>query len=385
MKRNFNLDLLRSIAFLMVFVFHFNLMMKTDMIETIPLFVSAESWTLGSLGVGIFLMISGYVLKNSYERSGEKIASFYKKRLLSIFPLFYACYFVVYLWIDVPSGHLISKNQIWSLLGIDGFMSVRGFNTSYRIGEWYLGVILIYYLLFPFLYKAVKKAPFLFGLSLLVLHVLFMYNYEALAAAVTKVFKHPLIPEGQAMSAIVWLLQFVIGIYFAFYVKKCHPALMALAAVIFGTLMVYDFPGRLFPQDSFKGCWIYGNTISVVALFMIIIYAFKKEKQQESKSARFPLFGFVIGGISKYSFSMFLVHHILQERLLLPLASQGGVSTSLSALKYFLYFFFCLALTFLLAYLIQNGTDTIMKNLKSRFAKKEAKAPSPVDQTSITT
>lgn len=382
MKRNFNLDLLRSLAFLMVFVFHFNLMMKTDMVETIPLFVSAESWTLGSLGVGIFLMISGYVLKNSFERSGEKVANFYKKRLLSIFPLFYACYFVVYLWIDVPAGHIFSKNQLWSLLGIDGFMSVRGFSTSYRIGEWYLGVILLYYLLFPFLYKAVKKAPLLFGLSLLVLHVLFMYNYEALAAAVTKVFKHSLIPEGQAMSAIVWLLQFVIGIYFAFYVKKCHPALLLLSGAVFVTLSLYDFPGRLFPGDTFKGFWIYGNILSVVAVFMIITYAFKKDG---NKNTRIPILSSIIGTLSKYSFSMFLVHHVIQERLLARLAPNGGVPTTLSCLKYFLYFFICLALTFLLACLVQNGTDTIVKNLKERYAKRFSKKPSDLDQTSINT
>ena len=386
MKRNFNLDLLRSFAFLMIFVFHFNLMLEADHIDTtIPLFVRAESWTLGSLGVGIFLMLSGYVLKNSFERSGEKISTFYKKRLLAIFPLFYASYFVVYLWIDLPAGNILSKYHFWSLLGFDGFLSMRGFNTCYRIGEWYLGVILIYYFLFPFLYKAVKKAPLLFGLSLMVIHFLFVYNYETLASVISDIFKHPLLPEELSASALVLLPQFVVGIYFAFYVKKCHPALLLGAAFVIGALSFYDFPASLLPEGTFKGSWIYGNLISVVAVFMIFAYTFNKKKQEESKAARIPILSGIVGTISKYSFTMFLVHHILQDRLFTNLSARGCIRPCLSIPLYFFYFFFALILTFLLSCLIQNGTETIMKNLRNRFSKKDPKDPTGNAQTSINT
>lgn len=385
MKRNFNLDLLRSIAFLMIFVFHFNLMIGTYNIDTpVPLFVRAESWTLGSLGVGIFLMLSGYVLKNSFERSGEKISTFYKKRLLAIFPLFYACYFVAYLWIDLPAGNLLSRYHIWSVFGFDGFLTMRGFSTCYRIGEWYLGVILIYYHLFPFLYKAVKKAPLVFGLSLLVLHFLFMYNYETLAARISDLFKHPILPPEPSASVLVLLPQFVAGIYLAFYVKKCHPALLLACAFIFGVFSFFDLPAGLLPEGTFKGSWIYGNLISVLAVFMIFAYAFSNKKREESKVSRIPLLSGIVGTISKYSFTMFLVHHILQDRLFSKY-SDKVVSTGLSAPKYFLLFFFALILTFLLSCLIQNGTDTIMKNLKARFEKRASKGAKANDQASINT
>ena len=188
MKRRSELDDIRACAFLLIFLFHFNQMLNTYQIDTIPLFLRTNGWTLGSLGVGLFLMLSGYVLPNSFERGGLKLTTFYKKRFFAIFPLFYACYFIAYLWIDLPAGHFFAKNQIWSILGFDGFLTMRGFNTSYRIGEWYLGVILIYYLLFPFLSKAIKKAPLITGLFIATAHILFIVFYPfSLARSFPKV------------------------------------------------------------------------------------------------------------------------------------------------------------------------------------------------------
>ena len=71
MKRRSELDDIRACAFLFIFLFHFNQMLNAYQIDTIPLFLRTNGWTLGSLGVGLFLMLSGYVLPNSFERGGD--------------------------------------------------------------------------------------------------------------------------------------------------------------------------------------------------------------------------------------------------------------------------------------------------------------------------
>ena len=126
------------------------------------------------------------------------------------------------------------------------------------------------------------------------------------------------------------------------------------------------------------------NVFILLAVFMIFAYAFSNKKREESKVSCIPLLSGIVGTISKYSFTMFLVHHILQDRLFSKY-SDKVVSTGLSAPKYFLLFFFALILTFLLSCLIQNGTDTIMKNLKARFEKRASKGAKANDQASINT
>lgn len=358
MKRRSELDDIRACAFLLIFLFHFNQMLNTYQIDTIPLFLRTNGWTLGSLGVGLFLMLSGYVLPNSFERGGLKLTTFYKKRFFAIFPLFYACYFIAYLWIDLPAGHFFAKNQIWSILGFDGFLTMRGFNTSYRIGEWYLGVILIYYLLFPFLSKAIKKAPLITGLFIATAHILFIVFYPFSYSSEITVLG--LIPE------------FVIGIYLAFYVKEIRLPAVVAALFVFIIMSVWDYPGYA----------LHSNLIAVVALFLAFALPWKNGIPHSLSACRFPGVGKTFSTLAKYSFTMFLLHHIIQERML---SSYAGRNICFSWYKYFAYLIFCFLITFLLSYLVQNGVETIMKALRGWFAKKFTKEKANDDQTSINT
>lgn len=358
MKRRYELDIIRTLAFLMIFLFHFNLMVQSFSIQTsFKLIVKTKSQTLGLIGVGLFLILSGYVLVNSFERSGKKLSTFYKKRFFSIFPLFYAAYFIVYLWFDIPSGHLLSKNMIWSVIGMDGFLSMRGVTTSYRVGEWYMGVILIYYLIFPLLYYAIKKAPLIFGVGLLVFYALFIPFYP--------------FPFDQGCSVLVRLPEFVLGIYFAMYVKKVNALTACLGGVIFIALTFWEYPW----------CVMHGNLIATIGLFFGLYKLCSLiPAPKENSGRRFHPIAFVINTISKYSFAMYLFHHVIQQQMLQPHAGQ-----ELSFLKYAFYMVFGFVITFLIAVITQNGTDAIVKNLRKWFAEKFTKQPEEKDQTSINT
>ena len=358
MKRRYELDVIRSFAFLMIFVFHFNMMILQDGIE-IPfsLIVKTKSQTLGQLGVGLFLILSGFVLVSSFERTGKKPIPFYLKRLLAIFPLFYACYFVAYLWIDLPAGHLFSKNMVWTLFGFDGFLSARGITTSYRVGEWYLGVILIYYLLFPALFCLIKKHPWFTGAAILGLYSVFTVFYP---------FSY--LPD---VSPIVRLPEFAFGIYIALYYKKESLPLALAGGVMFLLLTFIEFPGYQ----------MHGTLIATISLFLCMYTVFRCIAGLRKKvSAPGNVFPRIIFTISKYSFSMFLLHHIVQEQLFKP-----HIGNTVSAFKYFAYFIYCLFITLLIAYLVQNGTETIVRKIRSRLKKAPATQEPETDQTSINT
>ena len=356
MNRRFELDIIRALAFLMIFLFHFNMMAQSLSIQTsFPLFVRTASQSHGELGVGLFLALSGIVLVNSFERSGQKLSTFYKKRFFAIFPLFYACYFITYLWIDLPTGNLLSRHMIWTLFGFDGFLQIRGVTTCYRVGEWYIGVILIYYVLFPFLYKLIKKAPLIFGACLLVFYAIFIPFYP--------------FSFHQGASVLCRLPEFVLGIYFAMYMKKVDLLPAAIGGLVFLLLSFIEYPGYM----------MHGNLICIAGVF-VCLYKLCSLVPVPKDDRRFhPLF-FVVNTISKYSFSMFLFHHVVQEQLLKP---RRGVE--LSILKYGVYMVFCFVITFILSVITQNGTEVLVKNIRKWFSSKFSKETTDQDQTSINT
>jgi peptidoglycan/LPS O-acetylase OafA/YrhL len=76
------LDALRGLAAVAVFVYHV-------FVWTIPSF---EAWSdryadLGALGVGVFFVISGYIIPSSLERQG--LRSFWIRRICRIYPLYW--------------------------------------------------------------------------------------------------------------------------------------------------------------------------------------------------------------------------------------------------------------------------------------------------------
>ena len=69
------------------------------------------------------------------------------------------------------SGHW--TNLLFSVIGLDGYLAYR-FKTYYLIGEWFLGAIIIIYIIYPLL-------SFLMNINLLIIHFLifvyYLWNY----------------------------------------------------------------------------------------------------------------------------------------------------------------------------------------------------------------
>lgn len=185
-KRIVFLDIIRIFACLCVLIIHFNASVSGYDIagnfiypnELIPNYWFGGVY-LEHIGVGLFFIISGAGLWYSHQDIGlnfRSIFSFYKKRAKSLYPLFWVAFIVSSLFHFLYYQVYPLKKWYYllvSLAGMDGYamLILRKGYYFYQVGEWFLGCIICLYLLYPFLSRALQKAPVLTSLFVGVLYV----------------------------------------------------------------------------------------------------------------------------------------------------------------------------------------------------------------------
>lgn len=129
-----------------------------------------SSW--GFMFVTSFFSMSGTVLYYNYPKINS-FKKFYFKRWKAIFPSYYICFFYFFLK-NVFIFHKVFYNGHWSrlfltLFGMDGYLAYK-FKNYYLIGEWFLGVIILLYFLYPIL-------SFLMNKNILIINFICFFGY----------------------------------------------------------------------------------------------------------------------------------------------------------------------------------------------------------------
>ena len=115
---------------------------------------------LGDYGVDLFFIVSGAAL--AYSKRGNWL-NFYARRAKSIYPMFWTA-FLAATMIEFLKNHGFTGGPSWhflvSLAGIDGYALLMqwGGSSFYQLGEWFLGCIIIIYILFPLVYVLYEKS-----------------------------------------------------------------------------------------------------------------------------------------------------------------------------------------------------------------------------------
>lgn len=160
-KRYYELDFVRAVCAAIVVCYHFSCALDIFEIqgfENILYLFPNGKW--GEMAVSVFFMLSGAVMFYNYGGKKLNAPAFYKKRWLSLFPMFYVMWILMYV---IKSG--VSGNWFWggepkllllSLFGMDGYFYYRQPNY-HSIGEWFLGAIIFLYLLYPLLKKLFER------------------------------------------------------------------------------------------------------------------------------------------------------------------------------------------------------------------------------------
>lgn len=147
------LNFIRAIAAIGVIAFHYicrfdELFAKYGLFEHI-------SW--GDLLVTVFLILSGMLLYRNDRYDGkqtraEYLSGYYLKRWTALYPAFYIAYLAAYTVVRLsnlfPDRKADPFSSIFTVLGVDGYYLEYSPNY-YLVGEWFLGAIILLYLLFP--------------------------------------------------------------------------------------------------------------------------------------------------------------------------------------------------------------------------------------------
>ncbi len=159
-KNRSYLDTVRGIATVLIVCFHYSsALIKYNIRGFTNYFYCYANNYWGTLGVDLFFLLSGAGLWLGYHRSFD-MRTYYKRRWLKIFPMFYLgmapLYLINALFVEKDffyGGH--PAKMLLTLIGMDGYLrSVM--NNYYLIGEWFLGVIIMIYLVFPLLRKLLQ-------------------------------------------------------------------------------------------------------------------------------------------------------------------------------------------------------------------------------------
>lgn len=162
-KRIFAMDFVRTIATIIIIIFHFNFSIDIRNLSSFTIlkntFVNID---LKDVGVPMFFVLSGFALMYSYE-DDFSIGRFYSKRLKAMYPMYWIAYFLVTVYYFLtyqtlcPFGeHPMKSSFIFTVIGLDGYLTPIMTNW-YRVGEWFFGCIILMYIVFPFLRWGIRR------------------------------------------------------------------------------------------------------------------------------------------------------------------------------------------------------------------------------------
>lgn len=281
-KRVFYLDLVRALATCMIVLVHFNnpyLQPSSYLLTQQPFGIY-----LGGLGVSLFLIISGAALALTYHRP-YSLKTFYWKRFKGIYPPFWIAWIIGTLFfIVMRHGSPINACSLSSfpatVLGFDGILATYHIPNCYLLGEWFLGLIISFYLVFPVLLWAIDRFP-------KVSAVLIVSIWLAFTVLGSRAGLNPI-----TVFLPAHLVELCFGIYFIKYVKRVPwwMAIPALGMLAFSSYFHEINEDIIIP---FVG----------IAAFVLLVQLARFVDYKPIRTA--------VNLISKYSYEIFLVHHVV--------------------------------------------------------------------------
>ncbi len=299
------LDSLRSIAIIGIFLYH----------------IDTGNFPGGFIGVNIFFVIAGFLITintiNRDQNNKFSIVEFYKKRFIRIYASFliYVILAVFILWLFIPVVILGHYDEILSIIfGYNNWwQAIKSASYFDRVGSsspfthmWYLGVILQFYLIWPFLYKIMsyiyrkigyRNFMIIFSV-LLVCASMVMPIYRFLQFDISRIY------YGTDSRAFEILLGVFIG---AIYNRKKNEEIK-YASVLVGVLillvtLVLYFTSILYIHGDQGYIYIYGmHIITILVTVLVYIFSSKRYLIGDWFENR------ILGWISSRSFEIYLTH-----------------------------------------------------------------------------
>lgn len=277
----------------------------------------------------------------SYEKNNS-LSIYFKKRFLAIYPQFWISYIIAFCFITLYNKQAPLQyppyTYIFSFLGIDGLI-LPIIPNNYLLGEWFLGFIIITYIIFPILYTAYKKNWIITISITLCLSLLFyinnVYFYD---------IPYPRIPFTR-------LFEFCLGmLIYKTYKMKYFKYTSVFCFIFLIFYIIFDYFYIPFFLRTIIFCPI---------IFIILI-------QAGNFIEKLP-FNKLFSILGKYSYGAFLIHHILLDIFFIG-------SDDIDKITKYTLFFTAIVIIYILSAQITKFTGWLINYIKSSLFKEKSTA-----------
>lgn len=349
-ERVLYLDLIRIISFLAVTAFHFTVAVKTLGVNAnVQMYQGIVHIVWGPIAVSCFFMVSGASLMVRYGETFS-LKEFYKKRFFGLYPLFWLAYLFAFLEFfyrikSMPGAPKL--HFLLSVIAMDGYCN-DWIPTFYMLGEWFLGAIVMLYILFPLYRFVMCKCKYILPAVFFALSVALLYHNP-----------FPMVIE---KNPIVCSMYFVLGMLIEMLrrspkqraVKIGRRLGAAVGVTLF--LVVYAVEKTGYRFNSYHVIF----TLSV-SFYLIVMEASEWIRSQKVRR--------LISLIGKHSYAYFLLHHLFLYKYL---PNFSGITMSGS--NTLLLFVSCVAHTYALAVGLDRIYAALVRSLRRWRGKDESTA-----------
>lgn len=353
-KRNFGLDLIRTIAIGLVMISHLGIQ---------PEYVGGLR--IGQLGVEVFFVLSGFLIGQILIKDFSNginlsvILHFWKRRWYRTLPLYYLIIILKFIFIDHSLGYKIIVYFFFlqnNFVGID-FMGVT---WSLVIEEWfYLSLPLMLFVYFYFQKITPKKLMYFILLFCFLENVLrlvwVLYSdrgYEAING------NFPFRLDSMMCGVFIANLRLNFNHYYQFFTKTY----VFITTLIIYSVLLYVFgmtnlnEGALDELLWTRTIWFFSNSL-LLAFFIPYFETFFKN----GVNYKNPIYT-IITYVSIFSYAVYLIHQEIYHYILLSeLFSTAWLIESIVAIL----------LTFLISGILFVFYEKPMTDLRDRFSKRK--------------
>ena len=148
-KRLLELDMLRALAIILIVVAHTAYYVTTPLLHSV---ITVLFPYLVIFGLSLFFFVSGFVLYYSHDgiETTADVLAFWKKRMIRIYPLYWLAlvsFFVLENYHIGMNVDISFSGMLIQLSGLQSLLAPRFIEPVSII--WFVGVIVIFYLIYP--------------------------------------------------------------------------------------------------------------------------------------------------------------------------------------------------------------------------------------------
>ena len=350
MKKRYNfMNLLRVLSMFAIVFYHMVFTLYLYGIrqhDSIKVMFCNANMHIAKVGVSLFFILSGCGLMMSSNNDSFSIKEFYKKRFVKILIPFYIVY-IFYFVYHIVTGHLTLPHPfaerhlkpysfLFTVFGMDSYIdSFKIPSCSLGIGEWFLGCLILMYILFPLLRVLMLKRPYMtFAVATFYYALMIIKYYDFKFISTVPMFT----------NFPIKIYDFILGMFLARILDRLPKwtCLLGLIVNIFFALYPKELPGI----DSYQ--IVIHSVAAFLAFYGLEQFLTNKEK-----------FNFAVAKLCSYSYEYFLIHHII-----ITYMHMKGMNTDFSNMDILLLFITEIVLTTALTFCLKFITNLIYKILK---------------------